>query len=446
MRRPTAKGLAPIGSAEEMVVEGSWVDLLTLKKRIRRVDVTGLHVVIPTLGSKELEQDFPIGSAMDFIGPSMTVNELQIHRGVLDLMKGDGGKYTYPIRQARILNLRVGQAFTFALDMQNAIPAGHVEAKGSFGPVLPKNLGATPMQGTFTLEQADLGGIGELQGKLAAAGTFQGTLTSIAMQVTAETPDFRLDDGRPAEIHWKATLWVNGLNSDMALNSVEAQTGESLVEARGKIVGSPKVTDVDFSSTKGRAEDLLRPFMEKQPPVTGVVWLKAHAHVAPGKANFLNRLTVTGEFNVPAEKVTNPALEQKLSTFSERAQGGKAAKDEKEAAQTGTGVATTDVLSGLQGKTQIVDGVASSKRLTFDMPGAKATMAGWYNLSSGQVHMDGTLKTKADISKTQTGFKSWMLKPLAPFFKKKKAGAVIPIAVTGRPSHYQVTSNLLHQK
>jgi len=51
-----------------------------------------------------------------------------------------------------------------------------------------------------------------------------------------------------------------------------------------------------------------------------------------------------------------------------------------------------------------------------------------------------------DISHTATGFKSFLLKPLAPFFKKKNAGAVIPIAVTGLPGHYQVSQNIAHNK
>jgi hypothetical protein len=51
-----------------------------------------------------------------------------------------------------------------------------------------------------------------------------------------------------------------------------------------------------------------------------------------------------------------------------------------------------------------------------------------------------------DISHTTTGFKSFLLKPLAAFFKTKNAGAVVPIAVTGTPGNYKVTQNLTHSK
>ena len=42
-----------------------------------------------------------------------------------------------------------------------------------------------------------------------------------------------------------------------------------------------------------------------------------------------------------------------------------------------------------------------------------------------------------------TGFKSFLLKPLAPFFRKKKAGAVVPIRITGGPGQYAVGQNVV---
>jgi hypothetical protein len=60
--------------------------------------------------------------------------------------------------------------------------------------------------------------------------------------------------------------------------------------------------------------------------------------------------------------------------------------------------------------------------------------------------MLGDVKMESDISHATTGFKSLLLKPLAPFFKKKNAGAVVPIAVTGKPGDYKVSQNLLHDK
>jgi len=73
-------------------------------------------------------------------------------------------------------------------------------------------------------------------------------------------------------------------------------------------------------------------------------------------------------------------------------------------------------------------------------------LAGTFNLRGGGVHMLGDLHMQSDISHVTTGFKSILLKPLSPFFRKGHAGAVVPIAITGSPHHYKVSQNLLHHK
>lgn len=442
LRRTSAPDLPPIGSTEELIVQGSWMDLLTLRHRVRLVDVVGLHVVIPPVGSRANHEDFPAGSSADFSGPDTTVEEMHIHKAALDVMRTDGGRYTYPIRDLVIRNLKNGEAISYSVDMQNASPIGRIQATGKFGPIPPKNLGATPLWGDFTFAPVDLGSLGELHGTLSATGHFSGVLSAIEGHAKASTPNFAVKDGTPVPVNGTVQVTVNGLNRDVVLNSVEARTGKTVVEAQGDIRGEPKVTNVDLLVTKGRAEDLLRPFLKEHVPISGVVWLKAHARLAPAEhgERFLQRLTLDGSFVVPSERMTNQALEDKLTNFSQRAQGDKAAKDDSEASDA------ADVLSSLEGPVKIRDGVVSTPRLKFEMPGAVADLKGTYDLRDKSVHLAGDLKMESDISHTQTGFKSLLLKPLAPFFKKKKAGAVIPIAVTGKPGHYQVSSNLLHEK
>ena len=104
------------------------------------------------------------------------------------------------------------------------------------------------------------------------------------------------------------------------------------------------------------------------------------------------------------------------------------------------------MLSSIQGHTQIENGIVSTSRVIFKVPGATATLAGTFRFHDQAVHLTGNLKMDTDISHTATGFKSFLLKPLAPFFKKKNAGAVVPIAVTGTPGHYQVSQDITHNK
>ncbi len=417
------------------------------------VDVKGLHVVIPPVGSRANHEDFPAGSSADFAGPSTIVEKLHIHDAVLDIMRTNGSRYTYPIRDLVIRNLQSGQAISYSVDMEYASPTGRIQARGSFGPLTPKNLGATRVSGRFTFSPVNLGEIGELHGTLSAEGQFAGALSAIVGYATTNTPDFAVGSGRPVAVSGSVQCTVNGLNSDVVLHQIVVKTGQTEIDAGGADIGSPKVVDLDLTVNKGRAQDLLKPFLQDEVPITGVASLKAHAHVAADEGNvtFFQRLTVEGGFDVPDERLTSRSTERSLSAFSQRAQTGKPdkaldAKAGKASGKSGgddAGSGSSDVLSSLQGQVAIRDGVVSTKRITFEVPGAKANLHGTYSLIDSKVHLAGDLKMQADISHTATGFKSVLLKPLAPFFKKKKAGAVVPIAVTGGPGHYSVSQNIL---
>jgi len=447
LRRNSASDLPPIGSAGKLVVKGRWIDLLLLRQRIRLVDVDGLHIVVPAVGSRANHEDFPPGSSADFAGPTTVVERLYIHDATLDIMRTNGDRYSFPIRRLAILNLRQGQAISYTVDMQNARPVGRIQATGSFGPLRPDNLGATPVSGKFTFAPVNLADIHGIAGSLSAAGNFHGVLTAIEADATSDIPDFAVGNGKATHVAASAQGTVNGLNGNVILHAVDAHTGATTVHVQGDIVGAPKATNLDLSVTNGRAEDILRPFLRDEAPLTGAVWLHSHAYLAPSKKGmkFLQRLAVDGSFDIPAERLTNRATQQQLSAFSQRALSHKPAEEASGAAGP-TANASADVLSSLGGRTKIRNGVLSTERLSFEVPGAGIDLNGTFNLHDLTVHMLGNLRMQADISHVTTGFKSLLLKPLIPFFKKDNAGAVIPIAVTGGPGQYKVTQNLLHHK
>ena len=101
-----------------------------------------------------------------------------------------------------------------------------------------------------------------------------------------------------------------------------------------------------------------------------------------------------------------------------------------------------DVLSSLQGPAKIEKGIITTQRLTFQVPGASADFHGTFDLHDNAVHLLGNLRMQSNVSHAATGFKSVLLKPLIPLFKKKHAGALIPIAVTGRPGSYKIGSDI----
>lgn len=437
LRRKSAPDLPPLGSAEKMVVQGRWSDLFLLRQRVQLVEITNLHIVVPPIGSRANHEDFPPGSAADFAGPDTTIEHLHIHNGALDILRKDGGRFSFPIHDLHLRNFAKGKAMHYEVDMQNAKPTGLIQATGSLGPIAAKDMGSTPVSGNFTFTSVALHDVGNISGTLSSSGHFNGTLVAMEAEANSTTPDFAVDKGRPTPVAASIQCTVNGVNGDVNIHSIEAKIGATTIHAVGVVAGSPKVTNFDISVTGGRAEDVLRPFMHNEVPILGPVRLHSHAYIAPSAKGegFLQRLRVDGTFDVPTERLTDSSTQKSVSDFSQRAQGGKA--DDK---------SSPDALSSIKGPVQIRNGIVSSPHLVFQVPGAEANVSGTFQLHGQVVHLVGDLKMESDISHATTGFKSFLLKPFAPFFKKRRAGAVIPIAVTGNSGHYKVGQDITHSK
>lgn len=449
-RNPTA-GAPPLGTLASVSVQGTWLDLLMLRERVRLVDLTGLHIVIPAHGTEANKREFPTGSSSSFSGPETLVEQLQIHDSTLDVVRAEGGTYAFPIRMLTIRNLQKGRELSYSVDMTNARPRGHIFSVGSFGPLNPGNLGATPLSGHFTFEHADLHDIGDIGGTLSSEGNFQGTLARFQAEASTVTPDFAVDGGQPTPVTTSAHCTISALSGDVVLDAIDAKFESTAIHVQGGVTGSPKAIDVDISVSAGRAQDVLRPFLHVDSPIAGIVWLRSHAHVDPAGHGvpFLDRLHVAGSFEVPAERLTNRKTERELSTFSERAQKAQPSKGDPLAATPSGGADqgdAADVVSTLTGNAAIEKGNVTTPGLEFQIPGASMELHGSLSLRGGSVHLVGNLRMQSDVSHATTGFKSILLKPLIPFFKKQKAGAVIPILISGKPGSYRVSQDLLGNK
>jgi hypothetical protein len=360
-------------------------------------------------------------------------------------MRADGSRLSFPVAELELRNLHKGDAMTYAVDMRNALPTGRIQARGGFGPIHSNKMGSTPISGDFTFSSVNLHDVGEISGTLGSSGHFKGVFGAIEADASSKTPDFAVKTGKATAVLGTIQCTVDGTNGDVKIHSIEAKTGATTIHGEGQIAGSPKITNLDLTVMHGRAEDVLRPFIHNDVPIVGPVWLKSHAYLGPPGKEFLQRLRVDGAFVAPRELVSNRQTEQELSEFSQRAQSNKPAGPDEAPDNKASGSAT-DVLSSLKGPAAIRNGIASSQRLMFQVAGAEADLAGTFNFHNENVRLAGNLKMDTDISHTSTGFKSWLLKPLAPFFKKKNRGAVVPIAVTGGPGHYKVSQDLMHTK
>ncbi len=447
--RPSAPNQPPFGTVQTLYVQGEWNDLLLLRRRVHLVEMTGVHIIIPAVGSPASREEFPAGSASGFEGPSTAIELLQLHNSILEVQYDSEKSLRFAIRLLEFRNFERGHTVPYILDMENPLPAGHISATGTFGPLNAQDVGMTPVSGRFAFDQVRLSDIGELHGILASTGRFSGPLRAIEASADSDTSGFAVADGQPTQLQGSVQCTVNGTNGDVILHAVEVSSGHTTIQAHGQVAGSPKIAMVDLAMDHGRAEEVLRPFLNGSVPVAGAVTLHSHAWIGPSGKPFLERLRADGQFDLPAADATDAKIEHGLSAFSEREQNpsGKPAAHSTSDPSADQSSDEADVLSSLSGPVTIRNGVIRTPGLLFQIPGAHILLHGTFNLNGRSVHLAGTLEMSSGISHATTGWKSVLLKPFSPFFKRKyHSGSKLPITLTGTPGHYRVAQDISETK
>jgi hypothetical protein len=128
-------------------------------------------------------------------------------------------------------------------------------------------------------------------------------------------------------------------------------------------------------------------------------------------------------------------MEDKVDMLSLRAQGDP--KDAKPGAE--------DVHSEMMGQFVMADGKLTFSKLDYTLPGAVVMLVGEYTLDGERFEFEGKVRTDAKVSQmVASKWKSILLKPVDPFFKKNGAGAEIPVKVSGTRSAPKFGLNLHH--
>jgi hypothetical protein len=230
-------------------------------------------------------------------------------------------------------------------------------------------------------------------------------------------------------LHTKFHAVVDGTSGDTYLQPVQARLGGSDFSCSGSVVnvkGKGHIIDLDVNVPNGRIQDFLELAVKTKPVVmTGRLEMKTKMHIHPGPESVSKKIELKAEFALRQIHFTNPTVEDKVDMLSLRMQGDP--KDAKPGA--------ADVRSRMVGQFVMKDGRLSFSKLNYTMPGADVNLVGVYSLNGEQFEFTGKVRTKAQLSEmVASRWKSWMLKPVDPFFKKDGAGAVIPIKVSGTRS------------
>lgn len=427
-------GIPALATVQRMTVEGQWGMLLFHPHVLYQIRLAGLHVQIPAAGTSARGMDFDNG-VVDTSQSKLRIETICADGAVLDFLRKGDSPIRFQFSALQVHDLQAGQPMNFALRVVTPGPEGTVRASGAIGPFRTTSYGTTPLAGTYEVKSADLSRLQGLAGHAQGGGRFSGTFSRIEVDGTAAIPDFRAGDAHTVRLDSQYRLAVSGSNGDVQIESARVKTGESVIAANGTIAGSPRRTNIAFSSQGAKVQDLLRMVETAEPEMTGTVNLNADAAFMAGPEPFLERLQLKGQAAVTGLRFVDAKKQESMDAFSARVRKGPG-EDPKAAGDPATVTLTA------RSETHFDHGMAYFPDIQAYLPGATARLSGTLNLLNTKVHLAGRVALEKGISHAATGWKAVMLKPLSPFFKKKNAGAVVPIGVTGTAGNPKVGADI----
>lgn len=421
------RDIPPLVTVDAFGMDGGLFGLLSRPRRFRTVSLTGLNINIPPGGLKGASNDHQTSRADDDGPAAIVVDILEANDAALTLIPKRAGKEAkvFAVHRLTMKPLGRAQTMTFDASITNPVPKGLVKATGTFGPWDRDDPGSTPLNGRYTFDHADLTPIKGIAGTLSSKGTFDGKLGRIGVKGETDTPDFGLDvSGTRVPLHTSFEAVVDGTDGDTYLNAVSASFLQTSLTSRGAVVGAEGVkghtVKVHVKIDKGRIEDLLRLTVKGNDPVmTGALALHADLDLPAGPADVMERMHVSGQFNIAGVRFNSKDVETRISDMSERARG----LDPDEHAQ--------NVASDLRGDFTLARNTITLHEAMFGIPGAQVRAAGTYGLRNEALQFDGTVRMRATVSQAAGGAKGILLKVVDPLFRKDGAGAVIPITIHG---------------
>jgi hypothetical protein len=141
---------------------------------------------------------------------------------------------------------------------------------------------------------------------------------------------------------------------------------------------------------------------------------------------------MSGNFGVNGGEFTDKSTQANMNRLSASAEHNK--QEEARADEI--------ALSDLKGHGEIRNGTAMLTNVTFTVPGATARMHGTYSIINYDVNLHGRLYTDGKPWDAVTGFKSFVMRVVTPFLKKKNDIRIVPFKITGNYHNTNVSLDL----
>jgi hypothetical protein len=361
---------------------------------------------------------------------AVVVDQMIADRTILRILPRDPEKpaATFELYELRLLGVGAGRPMTYRTRMKNYKPPGMIDCTGQFGPWVGSDPGASPLNGDYDFQKADLGVFQGIAGILGAKGKFTGQLHSIDVNGTADVPDFRLNyAGNRVPLQTKYHAVVDGTSGNTFLKRVDATLGKTPMVVSGDIAGEKNVKgkeiELDAVIENGRLEDVLQLAVKGGSPMRGAIRLKSKIFIPRGDVNVVEKIGLRGNFRMSGVRFTNPELQAKIDEFSRRA-----SREPPEAL-------VARARSTFDSAFVVRDSVIRIHNFRYGLPGVEVDLNGTYGMRSEELDFAGVLRLDAKVSQMFTGVKSLALKAFDPLVSRKNKGTVVSITIGGTREH-----------
>ncbi|HEV8395919.1 MAG TPA: AsmA-like C-terminal region-containing protein [Vicinamibacterales bacterium] len=410
-------GQAPMLEVARFAVSGTPLELL--RRGASHVELDGLQLYITKGGSQ--------AAALRGRVRDVHIGEVHVTSGRLVIVPDDVRKIPleFGLQDLTLTNFGFDRATVFAARLVNPKPRALIQTEGRFGPWQAGLPRSTPVSGVYLFHDGELDAIKGLGGHLTSSGKFAGALERLAVEGTTTSSDFQLDladQPMPLRTAFKAT--VDGTRGDTFLDDVDATLGNSRIRAHGSVASTPgakgRTVTLSVTMKDARFEDLLRLSVKaSEPPMRGRLDIDTGFDLPPGDQDVAQRLRLRGRFAIRGGHFASDTAQNKIDELSRRGRGEPGNEE------------VSNVISAFGGAFTLQDGVLRLPGLQFSVKGARVDLDGRYTLRSQGLDFTGALRLDAPVSRTVTGFKSILLRPIDPLFRRNGAGTLLPIRISG---------------
>jgi hypothetical protein len=417
LRVTRADSDAPMLDVARFAVAGSPLELF--RRGASRVELDGLQIYI-TRGRRQ-------ATTLRRRVRDVRISEVVVRNGRVVILPDDPRKLPleFGLQDLRLTDFGFDRSTVFAARLTNPKPRALIQTEGRFGPWNSESPRATPVSGVYLFHDGDLDAIKGIGGHMTSSGRFDGVLERLAVQGTTTTPDFHLDlAGQPVPLRTAFKATVDGTRGDTILDDVDATLGDSRIRAHGSVASTPgakgRTVTLTVTMKDARFEDLLRLSVKaEESPMRGRLDIDTGFELPPGSEDVPQRLALRGRFAIRGGQFASDMAQNKIDELSRRGRG-----------EPGN-ASVENVISAFGGSFTLEDGVLRLPGLRFSVRGARVDLDGRYVLRSQALDFGGALRLDAPVSRTVTGFKSILLKPIDPLFRRNGAGTHLPIRISG---------------